>query len=392
MEEKIIERRPPRCRLCNYSDQDDKERILVKFINSENGQKSYAIKCPNITTSSEIGCINFKWLDGVKSETGYKKRKNYKRGVIINSLTKEILNDLYFHQNKSLQDIAKEYNCTRPMVQLLMEKYELKRRTRGKARVLAIKEGKFEKLEYHDINENFFSNWSSGMAWVLGLLFTDGCIRPGSVSIHSVDLELLEKIKTFLNSSKPIAKIAQSYDKSKHIYRLEFCREKMREDLLKLGLVQRKSLIMQFPEIPEEYMRHFIRGCWDGDGSVYISNGKLNASYVCGSKDFIKRLILELFKIGIHRKKHLKYKSHFGTKFPVAIHKSKRSKSYSIKLNTQENIVTLFHYFYDGVDESMYLSRKYTVFVEGSEVIYYENTETGQASGGISAEGLGLKV
>ncbi|MBI4679730.1 MAG: hypothetical protein HY753_00585, partial [Nitrospirae bacterium] len=277
MEEKIIERRPPRCRLCNYSDQDDKERVLVKFINSENRQKSYAIKCPNITTSGGIGCINFKWLDGVKSETGYKKRKNYKRGVIINSLTKEILNELYFHQNKSLQDIAKEYNCTRPMVQLLMEKYELQRRTRGKARVLAIKEGKLEKFNYHEINENFFSEWSPAMAWVLGLLFTDGCFSGSRVTITSVDIELLEKVKNILGLSKPIAKRIQSYNKSKHIYSLEFYREQMREDLLKLGLVQRKSLIMQFPEVPEEYMRHFIRGCWDGDGSIYISNGKLNA-------------------------------------------------------------------------------------------------------------------
>ena len=365
MEEKIIERRPPRCRLCIYSDQDDKERVLVKFINSENKEKSYAVKCPNITTSSGIGCINFKWLDGVKSETGHKKQKNFKRGIITNSLTKEILEDLYFQQNKSLQDIAKIYNCTRPMVKLLMEKYGLQRRTRGKARVLAIKEGKFEDFKYSEINENFFSNWSPEMAWVLGVLFTDGCISGGRVSIHSVDIELLEKIKNLLSSSKSIAKKIQFYDKSKHIYLLEFYREKMREDLLKLGLVQRKSLIMQFPKVPEEYMRHFIRGCWDGDGSIYISNGKLNASYVCGSKDFIKRLVLELFKIGIHRKKHLKYKSYFGTRFLLAVHKSKQSKSYSIKLNTQENIAKLFHYFYDDVEESMYLKRKYEVFKKG---------------------------
>ena len=380
MEEKIIERYPPRCRSCFYPDQDDKERVLVRFINPENKEKSYAVKCPNINTSNGMGCINFSWLAGRKQASinqprlwDYRDKDKIneiidapnRRGYISDTLTPKKLEDLYYTQNKSLQDIANEYKCTRPMIKLLMEKYGLKRRTRDKARVLAIKEGKFNNFFCDDINESFFSEWSPAMTWVLGLLFTDGCISGGRVSIYSVDIQLLEKVKNLLGSSKSIAKKVQSYDKSKHIYRFEFYRKKMRDDLLKLGLIQRKSLIMQFPEIPEEYMRHFIRGCWDGDGSVYISNGKLNASYVCGSKDFIKRLILELFKIGIHRKKHLKYKSHFGTKFPVAIHKSKRSKSYSIKLNTQENIVTLFHYFYDGVDESMYLSRKYTVFVEG---------------------------
>lgn len=59
---KIIDRYPPQCRTCFYPDQDDKERILVKFINSKNGQKAYAIRCPNIIASNGTGCINFKWL------------------------------------------------------------------------------------------------------------------------------------------------------------------------------------------------------------------------------------------------------------------------------------------------------------------------------------------
>ena len=50
---------------------------------------------------------------------------------------------------------------------------------------------------------------------------------------------------------------------------------------------------------------------------------------------------------------------------PLAIFKSNRSQSYTIKLNSKENIAQLFHYFYDGVDEGIYLSRKYNVFVEG---------------------------
>jgi truncated hemoglobin YjbI len=39
--------------------------------------------------------------------------------------------------------------------------------------------------------------------------------------------------------------------------------------------------------------------------------------------------------------------------------------AYYIKIQTRENVEKLFHYFYDGVDESMYLTRKYKKFVEG---------------------------
>ncbi len=75
---------------------------------------------------------------------------------------------------------------------------------------------------------NFLVNGLPEMAWVLGLLFTDGTIDKTRVAIHSIDLDLLEKVKKLLNSSKPIAKRPQSYDKSKHIYEFGFYREKMR--------------------------------------------------------------------------------------------------------------------------------------------------------------------
>ncbi len=138
---------------------------------------------------------------------------------------------------------------------------------------------------------------------------------------------------------------------------------------------------MVFPNVPEEYMRHFIRGCWDGDGSIFFDENKLVASYISGSKKFIERLVEELYKIGIS-KSGLSYKVEKVVKeflihvtkqmlskypdgrFPITIH-MKNKNAYYIKIQTRENVEKLFHYFYDGVDESMYLSRKYNTFVKG---------------------------
>ncbi len=132
---------------------------------------------------------------------------------------------------------------------------------------------------------------------------------------------------------------------------------------------------MQFPNIPSEYVRHFIRGCWDGDGSVYVSNGKLRASYTCGSYAFIERLVQELFKIGIH-KTFLDYAVKYETrlrlqalypdhKYPITIHKKISGNSYDIKFGDRDQLEKFFHYLYDDVSEHMYLSRKHTKFVEG---------------------------
>ncbi len=211
------------------------------------------------------------------------------------------------------------------------------------------------------------------MAWALGLLFTDGHIRGNLVQFTSVDIELLEKVRKLFQSSRPIQKRTQSYDKSKHIYAFAFSHPRIGEDLKKLGLHERKSLDMVFPVIPEEYIKHFIRGCWDGDGSVFISGGKMNANYTCGSLNFIERLVHELYKVGVHKRRLPLNKtdadrmwSNYPTgKYPLTIHKEKRSKSYYIKIDSRGNLEKLFHYFYDDVDESIYLNRKFKAFAKG---------------------------
>jgi predicted DNA-binding protein YlxM (UPF0122 family) len=302
-----------------------------------------------------------------------------KRGELTLTLNKIKLGELYYEKNKSLEDIAKEYGCSRQHIMKIMKEYGLVRRTKSKAMIEAIKKGKFERFECREINEKIFSKWSAKMAWVLGLLFTDGTITKTGVAIHSIDFALLEKVKKLLDSSNPIAKRLQSYDKSKHIYEFAFYREKMRGDLNKLGLHERKSLNMLFPDVPEEYMRHFIRGCWDGDGSIFFEEHKLVASYISGSKIFIERLVEELYKIGIYKKtppyekgrkhillpiEHEIWSKYPNGRFPLTIH-MKNKNAYYIKIQTRENVEKLFHFFYDGVDESMYLSRKYEVFVKG---------------------------
>lgn len=104
------------------------------------------------------------------------------------------------------------------------------------------------------------------MSYVLGLLFTDGCLQKGkngkvvSVVLSINDLDLLEKVRILMGSNHKIHKLKQ---KGLHSYR--FAREKIINDLCDLGLFPNKSKNIKFPDVPDEYMRHFIRGCWDGD-------------------------------------------------------------------------------------------------------------------------------
>ena len=78
-------------------------------------------------------------------EAGYPVQQLYfpaKRRKIVSPLTKEKVEELYCVQKKSLQDIAKEYGCTKQWVLLLMEKYGLKRRTGSEALREAVRQNK----------------------------------------------------------------------------------------------------------------------------------------------------------------------------------------------------------------------------------------------------------
>lgn len=69
----------------------------------------------------------------------------------------------------------------------------------------------------------------------------------------------------------------------------------MYNDLCNHGCVDRKSKIIRMPNIPENLIRHFIRGYFDGDGSVCFyfatkahKHRTLTTSFTSGSQGFLE--------------------------------------------------------------------------------------------------------
>jgi hypothetical protein len=143
-------------------------------------------------------------------------------------------------------------------------------------------------------------------------------------------------------------------------YFLQLDNDETYDDLLALGLIPNKSHTILMPKVPEPYIRHFIRGCWDGDGSVYVSQqqGKprFAASFVSGSQLFIEQFLDHLVLLGLPR---------------VTIHKDARTQSAWYFRFSGSACVTLFHLLYDGVGSDLYLSRKFELF--RTIAAHYEN-------------------
>jgi hypothetical protein len=289
------------------------------------------------------------------------------RGIAGKKLTRECLIEEYWKKQKSLNDIAKECSCTRQYVYKKLKQYNLPIRSKKSARSLALERGKLDfnivdedgiinliKLQKIDVNEDFFSAWSNEMAWVLGLIFSDGNLHDSEPRLHITqkEPELLEKVKSLMNCN---AKLIHSPKKiyksgvSGETYTLQIFNQKIFDALTQIGLTPDKSLTVNFPDIPAECIRYFIRGCWDGDGSVFIDNqsGYIRASYISGSLNFIKGMLNELERAGFPKR---------------TIHKTRsKTPSYYFRFYG-EQCKKLYHFLYDDVPPEQYLERKHKVF------------------------------
>ena len=142
------------------------------------------------------------------------------------------------------------------------------------------------------IDRDFFKNWTKEMAYIFGFWIADGDMtkNKNQISFASNDYDLLEMIKSNLKSEHNIHKNGIKG------FRLTICNRIIHDDLVKLGGTPAKSLTIQFPEVPDEFLSHFIRGEFDGDGCNYIhidnkGNGnRYLVSSFAGNVDFLTSL------------------------------------------------------------------------------------------------------
>ncbi|UCH98706.1 MAG: helix-turn-helix domain-containing protein [Candidatus Aminicenantes bacterium] len=266
-------------------------------------------------------------------------------------MDKKFLAEQYINQGKSMADIARENHCSRQTVYRLIKKYGIPPRNRSESRIKALEKEKFKDKKKRHINETFFepSNWSPGMAWVLGLLFADGNMEKSNpvFRLSQRTPDGLWKVLNLMRSSHTIAiKEKKSYKGviSGKIYNFKVWNKKIYNDLLNLGLKPAKSTDMKFPRIPPEYMNHFIRGLYDGDGSFYINrfDGTIISQYRNGSLDFITTVTAILQK---------------ELNIPITIHRNEKFNTYYIKIS--QKIKELVNYLYMNAHEAIYLTEKY---------------------------------
>ena len=218
-----------------------------------------------------------------------------------------------------------------------------------------------ESKKIYDYDENYFSKINTpDKAYWLGFVYADGFIskREQGSPVFGIGLgepEPLEKIKKAMKSNKKIEvyKKTNGYSDKSMTYRLAFCSKQLVEDLEKWGCVENKTFKLKFPDfLNEDLVHHFIRGYFDGDGSVFLHIQKTNnkeyvmlGSQFTGIKSFLEEMI-----------KHFD----FLNKDEKCLYQDKRKETdcWTIHLNSNIRALKLYHYMYKDCPEDICLSRK----------------------------------
>ena len=163
----------------------------------------------------------------------------------------------------------------------------------------------------YNLNEHYFDKIDTpNKAYILGLFYADGYNsldkQTVRLQLQYTDKDILESIRKELDSEKPLKfikcsdKVASNGFISKDMYQLEFYGKYICRTLEKLGMVQNKSLVLTFPEhLDKNLYSHFIRGYFDGDGSLCVhrnKNGKYQSLLTITSTEKFCKQCLEILR------------------------------------------------------------------------------------------------
>ena len=158
----------------------------------------------------------------------------------------------------SIKQIASEFNLCSVTVSRILKSEGIPLWTR-------------QDLNLGDLKTNYFEEINTEVkAYLLGLFTADGCVytksagKLFSIQLQKEDSYMIEYIKNELKAPRKIV-----YDKRDQSASISIINDSFVKHLMKNGVLEGKSDRF-FPNISERLIPHYIRGLFDGDGSIII--------------------------------------------------------------------------------------------------------------------------
>lgn len=271
------------------------------------------------------------------------------------------MTDLYINKNKGWQfawtpeedDIIRKYY---PKLGTSGVHKYLPHRNQNGIKSRAAKIG----VKYLTYNQNFFDEIDSHeKAYWFGFLYADGYVTSGNrwgLELSILDINHMQNLLNAIDANMKI-KIRERNSVKSCLFQIK--NTHMVNTLIDKGVIRNKTENLKFPSeliLSKEYYSDFIRGFFDGDGSVcfYYNKQKrkdghiakyprCSISIVCKSENFIKTMMDVLENAGI----------------PVHYYINKRDNLPLIHISNPKYLRKFFEYIYYGSCETNRLNRKY---------------------------------
>lgn len=202
-----------------------------------------------------------------------------------------------------------------------------------------------------EYRKNFFDTWSEESAYLLGYLEADGSIRYDRLTVRiyfqcsGKDKEFLIKLKEAVGFTGKLG-TSDNWAAGKKYKKVRFTvssRSWAKSPLMK------QLRTGNIATVPEEYIHHYIRGYFDGDGSVFWDKraSRIQSNFVFSSEQLAEDFKIELIKheikvSNVHKKTSSNHCWYFNISY------------------LQTNKLREFMYR----DSSIYMKRKYQKFYQ----------------------------
>ena len=271
-----------------------------------------------------------------KTKNYYLSKRDFRGKIFSNP---DRLNELVrlVRTNKySALQLAKLFNCSRNSVLYTLYCHNVRLSNLGQF-----------KRKYYS-NELFFNKLNPVSAYWAGFIAADGTLifkdKGISIGLNNKDKDHLLKFKEAIQTNSPIKEI-----KSNNSIRIGIYSRELFNSLVNLGIKPNKSLNISNVNIPDRLMHHFIRGVFDGDGSISGSDKSHIQLCIVGNKPFLEQIQEFLIK---------EFKINKTKVYPMT-----NCKTYRMQY-TGSQIFKILEFIYRDSDDKIRLTRKYDKFLE----------------------------
>lgn len=268
-----------------------------------------------------------------------------------------------YNSGKTTHQVAKEVGHAQSFVINTLKRNNIKRRTI------------YSYTRKYAVNEQFFNIIDNeAKAYFLGLMFADGNNYRSEIygkgHDYQISINLQEEDKHILETFRDLIvpnfnlKYKKLKNKNwKNQYGLSFDSKVVSNQLNELGCIPNKSLILNYPTIDNNLQNHFLRGYFDGDGSIYYWTKQwkttTNKNYVCSIVS--TKMFCDVAASIILNNTNLRM--YFSLAKPGSINQI----TTSIRIGGNQQVYRLMSWLYK--DATVYLKRKHDKFLELEKLI-----------------------